>query len=347
MIRRTVYAALAFLCMPALVFAHEVYVLPADIVARDLSEPPLQVFQIISEHAGQFFFWAFITAWAIFTVFSISLSKGLERFFDPILLRLRRHAAFVGRVTLGTAIIASAYYGAMFGPELPFTNFLDSSLVELVRGILYIVGTCIVLGVFTRLAALSLIIFYIGMWPHYGLYMLTYANYLGEMVLALLAGTSALAFDRLFHHKYPHVFRTMLAWLEHHTFLILRVTFGLSLITASVYAKFIHAQLALDTVLNYSLTNFFPFDPAFIVLGAFSIELLLGLFFLFGIEIRFASLFLLFWLTLSLLYFGEAVWPHLILAGTAIAIFMRGYDRTTLEWGIMKTRNPRAKEPVL
>lgn len=336
-----------FLLAPACTLAHEVYVLPSDVVARDMSEPPLQVFDIISQHTGQFFFWAFIAIWAIFTVFSISLSKGLERKLDPFFKWLKPHATLIGRITLGSAIAASAYFSAMFGPELPFSAFLDPALIFPMRVLLFTLGVSITVGLFTRIASVLLIILYISMWVHYGAYMLTYANYFGEMVLALLTGTSVFALDRLFHHHYPHVFRSALIWTEKHAFLILRITFGLSLIVASVYAKFIHAQLALDTVTTYHLTNYFHFDPEFIVLGAFSIELLLGLFFLLGIEVRFASLFLLFWLTLSLLYFGEAVWPHVILAGTAIAIFMRGYDNSTLEWGVMKMRRKGAKEPVL
>ena len=72
-----------------------------------------------------------------------------------------------------------------------------------------------------------------------------------------------------------------------------------------------------------------------------------GLFFLLGLEVRFAALFLLFWLSLSLLYFGEAVWPHIILAGVAIAIFMHGYDKYTVQFGLMRRRYTHMKEPTL
>jgi uncharacterized membrane protein YphA (DoxX/SURF4 family) len=177
--------------------------------------------------------------------------------------------------------------------------------------------------------------------------MLTYADYLGAMLTSLAVGNSIFAIDAYVHHRYPRVFQSIIRWMERHAFLMLRVAFGTSLIFASSYAKFLHAQLAIDTVVLYNLTNFFPFEPAFIVLGAFAIELLAGIFIMAGIEIRFASLFLLFWLTLSLLYFGEAVWPHVILFGGVITLFMHGYDKHTLQWGLMRMRNKRAMEPVL
>ncbi|OGG60158.1 hypothetical protein A2765_01145 [Candidatus Kaiserbacteria bacterium RIFCSPHIGHO2_01_FULL_56_24] len=338
-------AALFF--APMIALAHEVYVLEPQVVDKDLSMPSLQVFSIITAHAGSFFFWAFIGLWAILTVFSIRISKGLEAGLDPILAVLRKYAPLAARLTLGIAITASGYFGAMFGPELPLADFLSPAGAHIAQVLLIVTGTLITAGLLTRLASMLLILFYLGMWSHYGFYMLTYVNYFGEMILTLILGNSTFALDRYFHHLYPHTIHRLVNWMERHAFVILRGAFGISLIFASMYAKFLHAQLAIDTVITYHLTDYFPFEPSFIVLGAFCIELLAGLFFLFGIEIRFASLFLLFWLTLSLLYFGEAVWPHIVLAGTAIAIFMHGYDKYTLEWSLMRRRNKHARAPML
>jgi len=338
---------LSALFLPLIASAHEVYVLPSDVVAKDLTMPSLGVFEIISTHAGQFFFWFFISIWAILTVLSISLSKPLEKYLHPYFESLKRYAPLAGRLTLGSAIIASGYYGALFGPELPMSDFLPTIAIHPFKTFLIVAGTLITVGLFTRIVASLLVLIYLAMWVHYGTYMLTYTNYFGEMLLTIIVGNASHALDRYFHHMYPYVFHEFLLWIERHAFLILRVTFGISLIFASLYAKFLHAQLAIDTVITYNLTNYFPFDPEFIVLGAFAIELLLGLFFLLGIEVRFASLFLLFWLTLSLLYFGEVVWPHLILAGVAIAIFLHGYDRNTIEFRLLRKLNRRAREPVL
>ena len=340
-------AGIVLLFLPAFARAHEVYVLPKGVIARDLTMPSLQVFEIISAHTGLFFFWGFITIWAIFTILSISVSKSVERVVDPILARLKPYAPLVARVTLGLAIISSGYFGAMFGPELPFAESAESFGTSLLGSGMVVLGILVTVGLFTRAASLLLILLYCALWVHYGVYMLTYTNYLGEMILILILGNTNFALDRFIHHLYPRALHEFLTWFEKHAFLILRASFGISLIFASAYAKFFYAQLAIDTVTMYQLDQVFPFEPSFIVLGAFAIELLLGLFFLFGIEVRFASLFLLFWLSLSLLYFGESVWPHIVLAGTAIAIFMHGYDRYTVQWGLMRMRHKRALEPTL
>lgn len=346
--RKYFYIAASILSLvPSVATAHEVYVLDPETVASAMNGGSLPVVSIASAHAGSFFFWMFITIWTIFTVLSISIAKPVEKRLLPLLQKLKPYAPLAGRITLGLAIISSAQFDSMFGPELPFTAFLAAGAIPLFKTGLIILGTLILFGLFTRVAGVLLCILYIGMWPHYGTYMLTYANYFGEMLLAIIVGNSSHAIDRYFHHLYPHVFHSLLTWIQRHAFLILRVTFGISLIYASLYAKFLHAQLAIETVVHYNLTAYFPFSPEFIVLGAFAIEMLLGIFILFGIEIRFATLFLLFWLTLSLLYFREAVWPHIVLAGVGITLFMHGYDRYTLEWGMLKRMRKGHREPVL
>jgi hypothetical protein len=65
---------------------------------------------------------------------------------------------------------------------------------------------------------------------------------------------------------------------------------------------------------------------------------------IFGIEIRFTSLFLEIWLALSLWYFGETVWPHLILIGIPIAFIFYGYDKYSLEGMVFK--DPK-RQPML
>ncbi len=342
--------ALGALFVPAFVFAHEVYVLPPDIVIEAMKMPGLSILDVISANQGKFFFWVFISIWAFFTVLAISISKRVERAVDPMLARLKPYAPLVARVTLGAAIMCSGYFGSTFGPELPFVGSADlhaADGLEILRSMLMILGGLIVIGLFTRIAALILLAVFLVLVKQHGWYMLTYTNYFGEILMVLIAGNAALSIDSLYHDLYPRHIHRVVRWFEKHAFLILRVTFGISLIYASVYAKFLHAELALQVVNIFHLTNVFPFEPQFIVLGAFALELLLGLFFIFGIEIRFASIFLLVFLTLSMLYFKETVWPHVVLAGVAIAIFMHGYDRYTLQWGLLRMRNKRAMEPTL
>lgn len=331
---------------PSIASAHEVYVLSTNETHEALAQPPLQAFSIIAEQSGLFFFGALLAITLVIFVFVISISRKLEHALDPKLIAIKKYAPFVARITLGLSILSAGYFDAVFGPELPFKNFLDPTYFPIFSLFLYITGFLILIGLWTRISAFLLILMFMYFVYLYGTYMFTYTNYFGEMMLAFILGANFLSVDRTLPTHLTGYFRNVTEWLENHAFLILRVSFGISLIFASVYAKFLHADLALKTVADFQLTNFFPFEAHFLVLGAFIIEVLLGVFFIIGFEIRFAAIFLLAFLTMSLLYFGEAVWPHIILAGVAIAIFLRGYGPHTLEWRILR-RFGRDEEPVL
>ena len=62
------------------------------------------------------------------------------------------------------------------------------------------------------------------------------------------------------------------------------------------------------------------------------------------LSVRFTALVFLTFLALSLSYFGEAVWPHMILIGINIVILLHGYDEFTIE---NKLFGRKKLEPVL
>jgi uncharacterized membrane protein YphA (DoxX/SURF4 family) len=252
---------------------------------------------------------------------------------------------------VGLGFLAGGYFQALFGPELPLAADFGG-YAHLVSLALIVIGTLIVIGWWARGAAVAaLAIFCTALYLH-GSYMLTYVNYLGEIIVLLLIGSHRLSVHSLtgWHERFHRSFHVIVDKVKHLAFPILRVCFGISLIYASAYAKIFHNNLALQVASlplaghAYPLAHYFGFEPHFLVLGAAIIEILIGLFFVFGIEIRFTSIFLLFWLTLSLIYFGEVVWPHIILIGIPIAFIVHGYDKYSLE-GLFFKRGRR--EPVL
>lgn len=335
--------------------AHEVYVLTPAEIAQDLAAPPFSETAIALGNLAQFLFWAFIAALTIFVVFAISIVRPIERRLDPILARLRRYAAPVARITLGLSFLAAAYYQATYGPELPITATFGA-WAPIVSGVLVGMGVLITLGVCVRPAAAAALSLYATAVFHHGIYMLTYTNYLGETLILLILGThhgvggrvravSAAGFERL-RRRADALTRA----LAPYSFALLRVAFGMSLLYASLYAKILHNRLALQVASlplaghAHSLASALGFEPHFLVVGAAIIEMVIAVFFILGIEIRFTSLFLLFWLSLSLWYFGEVVWPHVILIGIPIAFICYGYDRYSIEGAFMKRGG---REPVL
>lgn len=337
---------LAILALPFVASAHEVYVLPPEVVAQALSEPPFSEWEVLVSNLNLFMLWALIAIMVVTAMFLASISRWLERLMDPLLAKLPPYAPVITRVTIGISFLAAAAANALFGPELPLIDTFGgySSLVQVA---LVLIGIMITLGFYTRIAALAGIALFVFEVVVHGSYMLTYLNYFGELVLLVVLGAHGLAFhhaghDRLSAPKWLLKFKEQIAPLA---VLLLRVSFGISLLYASLYAKILHNNLALAVTVQYpDIVTFFGFEPHFLVLGTAIIEVVLALFFILGIEIRFTSLFVLFWLSLSLWYFGEAVWPHIILIGIPVAFICYGYDRYSLE-GYFFKRDGR--EPVL
>ncbi|MCL4405367.1 MAG: hypothetical protein M1361_02370 [Patescibacteria group bacterium] len=341
------------IAMAPIASAHEVYVLSPSSIAKAVNTPSFSLLGVISQNLHEFVFWAFIGILIVFCVLMISTSHLLERKLDPLLVKIKRYAPFIARFTIGISFLACAYYQATFGPELPLSSTFGS-ISGLIAVVFAALGVLAIVGLLVRPAAFTaLVIFGATIWVH-GVYMLTYVNYLGEIIVLLILGAHSFSLDTYFATRRtrkrnddqasPTWLSKAKNYLAPRSFAILRVLFGTALVYASAYAKIIHNNLALFTVERYHLDKILGFEPHFLVLGAALVELTIGLFFVLGFEIRFTSTFLLFWLTLSLIFFGEIVWPHLILIGIPIAYIFYGYDRYSLEGWLFKKSK---LEPIL
>lgn len=338
---------LTCILVPAAALAHEVYVLPVSEVSTAMSMPSPNPFAAVPAQEDLFLLCGAIAIVLFLCILALSVHPLFERVFDPMFKRMKKYAPFIGRITLGFSLFSSGYYHAMFGPELPLATALPTGWAETASVFLMILGALILVGCLTRIVALVGIVLFGYMVVHYHLYMLTYANYLGEMLLALILGGGMWSLDRQIS-----LLRAINAPLERvgmlfekYSFFILRLLFGASVFFASFYAKFLHSNLALDTVADYHLTDYFHFTPLFLVLGAFLVEAVIGACFFLGFQVRFAAILFTFFLTLSILFFGEAVWPHIILFGVNFALFAHGYDKYTLEMLLIQRK--RFGEPVM
>jgi hypothetical protein len=267
-------ASALFLSLPALASAHEVYVLTPAEITKDTTEPAFPFMDVVMSDMHHFVFWGFITALVIVLVFLISISRKLENIFDPFFMRMRKYAPLICRVTVGIAFLAAAYNSAAYGPELPLVNTWGMYTI-VVRGVLVCLGILTIFGVWVRAAAIvALGLYAVNVYFH-GFYMLTYTNYLGEVLILLLVGTHEKSVGR----AKGFVARTT-KFFEPYSFLILRVCFGVSLFYASFYAKFLHNNLALDVASGngflasipmhaHTVAYYLGFEPHFLVLGAY------------------------------------------------------------------------------
>lgn len=322
--RKWLWLSAAAMFVPALASAHEVYVLTPEEIRSGVSMPPFSGLQIAFGNADQFILWTFIAFLVVSTVFFVSLWHWFERRTSPLFAKIRPYGPAIARITLSVSLLAAAYYGALFGPELPLTGVFGSWTV-FVQLALVVIGLMLLFDFYTWVAAAGMLALFGIEALAYHAYMLTYMNYFGDAVALVLL-------------SWPLVS----ARFKPYAMLVLRVCFGFALIFAAIYAKILHNNLALQVAElplaghPFSIAHYLGFEPHFLVLGAGIIELVIGVFFIIGMEIRWTSLFMLFWLSLSLWYFGETVWPHLILIGIALAFFCHGYDRYSVEWHLLK-----------
>src|SRR5581483_10157934 len=127
--------------------------------------------------------------------------------------------------------------------------------------------------------------------------MMTYINYVGEFLVLMAFGARTYSLDGLLFGPS--------GWMEKYRKyenLFLRFCFGFGLVYAAINIKFIHAILTLDVVNDYHLTQFhllFPHDPLLVVLGAGLAEIAIGLFIIFGFQLRLTLIVMLFYVTLS------------------------------------------------
>ncbi|MBI5457949.1 hypothetical protein HY971_04485 [Candidatus Kaiserbacteria bacterium] len=332
------------LLLPTIASAHEVYVLDPSAVAAGMATASPNPFTAYSGNELSFFFWGFIVFVTTLTILFVSLFRVFERLADPLLFSLKQWAHPLVRLTVGACLLSFGIAGKLYGTEID-TGGLFGSWGVVMQALFVLGGVVTIAGIYVRTVAILSLTVYAYAASALGWYVLTYADHLGSYLLLLVLGAGSWSLENFLHRGYlPHPMRRYLQPFVPFAFPVMRVLFGFGLIFAAVYAKFIHTQLALDVVQQYHLTTYFPFDPLFIVLGALIIESAAGLMMLLGIEIRWTALFLVFWLTLSLLYFQEAVWPHLILFGLGIALFFHGYDRYSLEGRFFKRHGI---EPVL
>ncbi len=101
--------------------------------------------------------------------------------------------------------------------------------------------------------------------------------------------------------------------------------------------------LSLDVVNRYHLTHYFPFDPLFVVLGAALIEVTVALLYMAGLLQRFTTVIFLVFMSLSLIFFKESVWPHYLLIALGIGIFLHQPDKWALDRYLFRTRIAKKK----
>ena len=309
-------------------FAHEAYVLNNEQFTQGLKEfsanPLAPLFDPSKIQISIIITVIVVLVYLVNVLFSTTKNAA---FLDKKIKKISVIGPFLIRLAVGASLFIGAQSDALFAPELSISFLPFSETLEI---IITITSIMIFLGIFTEVAAIfALCIFTLATF-FYGQYMITYANYLGEIIVLILFGSRFLSIDSILFRK--KLFISKLERFKHLEVPIVRILYGIALIYAAYSIKFLHQSIPMMVYDEYSLKQVFNASAEYISAGAGLTELTIGLFIFVGFAQRLTVTIMLIFLTLSLIYFKELVWPHLILFGIAISLIINSGDKLTLDY---------------
>jgi uncharacterized membrane protein YphA (DoxX/SURF4 family) len=312
---------LASLFIPSgIASAHEAYVLPYNTFWGGMGEP-LSFHALDAMKSPANIHLTILIVVSVFLCLGFNFLLRLTKIGEKIHRFPERFSSWgphAVRISVAIALFLSAYNGVFLGPELHGDLFPYSYILKI---ILFAISIMIAVGFLTELAALLGMVIYAVSFIVYGPYMLSYLNYFGEFVVLFLFGMRAFSLD-------TYIFGPLDRFknFEKYETVIVRVLYGLALVYAAVTVKLLHPEVTLDVINTWNLTQFhwlFPSDPLLVTFGAGIVESVIGIFIIFGFEMRLTILISLFYITLSLFYFREMVWPHLLLYGISFNLLVQ------------------------
>lgn len=300
--------------------AHEAYVIPSENFWSELSSPiSLHSFDALKDPHNLTITLSVIAGVVVLLGANLWFrSTGAGQRFYAWLEGFAWDGPHVVRLTIALALFFSAASNSFLGPEVPLSVF---PYPEFVRFVLFAMSALIALGFLTELAAIAGIVLFVWCATLVGPYLFSYVNYLGEFIVLLLFGMRVLSVDRYLFGP----LRRFKAFERYET-AIVRICYGFTLLYAAVTVKLLHPDITYTVVHDWNLTQFywlFPSDPLLVTLGAGLVEAMIGIFIIIGFELRLTVLVSLFYITLSLLFFRELVWPHLLLYGISISLLVQ------------------------
>ena len=315
-----ILSVLGFFLSYGIASAHEAYVLPYDTFWDGMKQPfSAEAFDALKSPANVHV--TIIIVLSVFVMLFLNFLFRMSRAGQKSHAFMERYARFgphFVRIAVAASLFFSAASNTFLGPELHGSLFPYPHVLQIT---LYALGFMILLGFFTEIAAFVGMALFVCSLFIFGPYMFTYFNYFGEFFVLFLFGMRVYSMDKYLFGPLRR-FKTF----EKYETLLVRVFYGLALIYAAITVKLLHPELTVLVVTTWHLTQFhwlFPSDPLLVTFGAGVVETVIGLFIIFGFEMRLTVLISLFYITLSLLYFRELVWPHLVLYGISFNLLVQ------------------------
>lgn len=321
------FSSFFYFFLPKLAYAHEAYVLTHQEFQQGLMETsPHPLAPLFSPE--------YITLSVVITLCIIIgyvlvilwSTTQLSDYLDRLIRKAKTVGPFIIRIAISASFFYAALANSVLGPELSLVGIPGG---EVIRFLLFVIALMVFFGIFVEVAALLGLIIFIYITKFYDFYMITYANYFGELLVLLLFGSRLLSFDRYFFGK--KLWFGKLEKLREWETPIVRVLYGIALMYAGWTIKFQHQEISVMVYNQYHLKDFFHTSANYIAAGAGVCEIVIGFFILIGFTMRFTILISLFFITLSILYFREMLWPHFMLYGISFSLLINSADKFTVD----------------
>ncbi|MEF9426718.1 MAG: DoxX family protein [Candidatus Mariimomonas ferrooxydans] len=258
-----------------------------------------------------------------FIVFVIALfaldfrfyKKGIKLEFIRNMEQIKDYVPLILRVFIGTGLIVAGLNGWLLSVDTP---------VEGVGVIQIVLGTLLLLGFLTRIAAAGLVFLWLFSLLSFGMGVtesgaMHHLEVAGVGIFLMLWGSSVYGLDNMIKINIGET----LTRFKKYDMLILRATLGITLIWLSIVEKLLYPGLGVAVVEKYALPTF-GVDAATFVFIAGLVEFSAGLAILLGLTTRFITLVAAIFVIIGIITFGESVSSHFGFVGVALAIIIRG-----------------------
>lgn len=231
-------------------------------------------------------------------------------FIKKQLMSYSEYVPWILRLGLGIMLLGAGLHGVLISPVAPAVT--DIAAVEL------IVGFSLLLGFLITPSLLIIIGFYLAGLIHNG-YMFGSLEVLAAAISLFLLADNRPSFDNIV--GIPMLFRNRLA---KYVPLILRIGVGATFIFLAFYEKIFNPHFFSTVVQSFNLTSIIPVSSAMWTLSVGLIELLVGIFIIFGFKTRITSAIAFCVFITTFFFFKESVFSHVSIFAGLSALFILG-----------------------
>lgn len=257
------------------------------------------------------FFVSFLLLYSFLGIFSYRYNS-VKLLMDGCFDRCRESFSdipWILRLGVGMSLIGAGASRVLISPVLETTHTV--ALVETILGFMILSGFLI-----TWASIASIIFFVFGLINN--IYLLGNLDFLALCIGIIILNNPRPGIDFLFGWHSGFDLKSYKKYFPR----ILSVLFGLGFIFLAIYEKILYTKASVLVFDDLPFVRYGLMTADTFTLFVLIVEILLGLVFLFGINVRFFAAFAFIFLTFSFFYFQESVFSHVTIFATLSILFL-------------------------